>query len=232
MQEKFESFQKNYKYKIDRISAYLIDILIVAFLVTFLIGNTITNPFYNSYKSACDELNEVTKEASKDVDYSNQESMEKYIKTISPYNRTCHIRSNFASYVWYTILTFFYFGLFAYLNDGQTLGKKMFRVKVVNNKDGKSAKFYQLMIRNIFGGALILGLGGANLTMFLSIGLPLIKEPYSYTVALSMLRLLSLVLDIVFLSLFVFKKNGRTLDDLIGGTKVISIEKKRVSKEN
>lgn len=232
MKEKVEKFQNSYKYKVDRISAYLIDLLIVAFLVTFLVGNTITNPFYNSYRSACDELREVTNEASKDVDYSSKESMDNYVKKVSPYNRTCHIRSNYASYVWYTILIFFYFGLFAYLNDGQTLGKKMFKLKVVNNSDGKSAKFYQLMIRNIFGGALILGLGGANITMFLSIGLPLIKNPYNYTIALSILRLLSLVLDTVFIGIFIFNKNGRTLDDFIGKTKVISINKKRVSKEN
>ena len=59
----------------------------------------------------------------------------------------------------------------------------------------------------------------------------IIKNPYNYTIALSVLRLLSMVLDTVFIGIFIFNKTGRTLDDFIGKTKVISINKKKVSKE-
>jgi uncharacterized RDD family membrane protein YckC len=230
MKDKIESFQNGYKYKVDRISAYLIDLLIVTFLITFLVSNTITNPFYNKTNSVCSAYSEVEKEAKKDLDYASPESITAYIKKISPTYRTCYIRKSYAGYVWYVILTLFYFGLFAYLNDGQTLGKKMFRLKVVNNKDGKSAKFYQLIIRNIFGGNRLLA--GNNLVILISLFLPLIKNGYHFSIGISILAILTYIIDIVFILLFIFKKNGRTLDDLLGFTKVIRVDKKRVSKEN
>ncbi len=230
MKEKLDNFHEGYKYKVDRISAYLIDLLIIAFLITFLISNTITNPFYNNTREACSAYTEVYNEAKKDLDYSDTKSVTNYIKKISPTYRTCYIRKNYASYVWYIILTIFYFGLFNYLNDGQTLGKKMFRLRVVNNKDGKSAKFSQLVIRNIFGGNQLLA--GNNIVIILSLFLPLIKNGYHFSIALSILLFITYILDIVFILIFIFKKNGRTLDDLIGSTKVIRVEKKRVSKEN
>ena len=48
MKKFLENFQSGYKYKVDRISAYLIDLLLIAFLVTFLMSNSITNPFYEN----------------------------------------------------------------------------------------------------------------------------------------------------------------------------------------
>ena len=230
MKEKLDSLHNGYKYKVDRISAYLIDLLIIAFLITFLISNTITNPFYNNTKEACSVYSEVAKEAKKDLDYNDSKSVLRYIKKISPTYRTCHIRKNYASFVWYIILTIFYFGLFAYLNDGQTIGKKLFSLKVVNNKDGKSVKFHQMIIRNIFGGSRLLA--GNNLVICLSLFLPLIKDGYGYNIAISVLSVLTYLLDLVFILLYLVKKNGRTLDDLVGSTKVIRVEKKRVSKEN
>ena len=230
MKEKFENFQNGYKYKVDRISAYLIDLLIVAFLVTFLIGNTITNPFYNNINEAYSAYHQVSKEAKKDLDFNDSKSVIQYVKKISPTYRTYYIRSYYAQFVWYVILTIFYFGLFAYMNDGQTLGKKMFKLRVVDKDSGKSAKFKQLAIRNIFGGNVLFG--GNNLIILLSLLVPLVKNGYYFSITTSVLTLIAYVLDIVFIILFVFKKNGRSLDDLVGSTKVIRVEKKRVSKEN
>jgi uncharacterized RDD family membrane protein YckC len=232
MKKFLENFQSGYKYKVDRISAYLIDLLLIAFLVTFLMSNSITNPFYENTIEACNAYSEVSKTEKKDLDYSDSKSVTNYVKKVSPYHRTCYIRRNYASYVWYVLLTIFYFGLFAYLNDGQTIGKKLLRLRVVNNKDGKNAKFIQLLFRNIFGGDVLLTGTGNNFIILLYLFLPFIKNGYAFTISLSILIISTYVLDFLFIILFIFKKNGRTLDDLVGSTKVIRVEKKRVSKEN
>lgn len=226
MKDKLEGFEKGYKSKNDRITAYLIDLLLVTFLVTFLIGNSYTNPFYNNTNEAYKEFSTIYNEEKKNVDSSNEKEIIEFTKKVSPYYRTYYIRKYFASSLWMIILIVFYFGLFAYLNDGQTLGKKMFKVRVVN-KDGKSAKFHQLVIRNVFGGLTLLA--GNNLVLLLNIVLPFIKDGFTFTITSYIISLLGVILDVVFIVLFIFKKNGRTLDDLIGSTKVISVSKKSVS---
>ena len=227
MKEKLESFENGYKYKSDRITAYLLDLFLVSILVTFLISNTITNPFYNTTREAYKEFSTVYNEEIKNVDATNERDVKEFTKKISPYYRTYFIRKNFASSLWMIILTVFYFGYFAYLNDGQTLGKKICRLKVVNNKTGKSANLYQLTVRNIFGGLMMVG--GTNLVLIFSCLLPLIKNGFTFTVTSYILTILGFVIDFIFITLFIFKKNGRTLDDLIGSTKVISVPKKSVS---
>ena len=230
MKEKIENFQNGYRYKVDRISAYLIDLLLVSFLITFLVSNTITNPFYNNTREACSAYTQVAKEERKDINFNDSKSITSYVKKISPAYRTCYIRKNYAGYVWYVVITIFYFGLFAYMNDGQTLGKKMFNLRVVDKKTDKSPKFYQLLIRNIIGGNALIE--GNNLFILVAILLPIIKNGYQFTITLNTLVFISYFIDIVFITMFILKKNGRTLDDLIGSTKVIRVDKKRVSKEN
>ena len=49
-----------------------------------------------------------------------------------------------------TLLVCAYFTLLPFLLDGQTLGKKLFRIKVVNER-GEKASLKRLFIREIFG---------------------------------------------------------------------------------
>jgi uncharacterized RDD family membrane protein YckC len=49
-----------------------------------------------------------------------------------------------------TVLICAYYTLLPFLFDGQTLGKKLFRIKVVNEK-GEKASLKRLFIREIFG---------------------------------------------------------------------------------
>ena len=219
--------KERYRYKSDRVSAYILDLLLVTILVTFLMQNAITNPFFNNTKEAQKEYVAVYKEEMAENKLSNSNEVDKFIKKVSPAYRTYNIRNSFALSLWTVIITLFYFGLFAWFNDGQTLGKKISKLKVVNNSDGKSASLFQLCFRNIFGGNAFLG--GCNTIILINMFLPLIKNSYVYMVISVSLTSFAYFIDIVFLLLFVIKKNGRTLDDLVGRTKVIRFDKKSVS---
>ena len=213
--------------KYDRVTAYLIDLLLVAVLVTLLIQNSITNPFYNNTLEAQREFTQTYNSEVVKYNLDNKNELVKFVKAVAPAYRTQFIRKNFASSLWYVVLTVFYFGFFAWFNDGQTLGKKISRLKVVNNEDGKSASLKQLIVRNIFGGNLLLL--GNNIAILGYAILPIVKNSFVFMIITSLLSIVSVILDVVFLWLFLFKKNGRTLDDLIGKTKVVMIPKKNVS---
>ena len=219
--------KERYRYISDRVTAYILDLLLITVLVTCLMHNSITNPFYNNIKDAQNEYVAVYKQEMKENKLSNSKEVDRFFKNVSKEFRTYNIRNTFALTLWTVILTVFYFGLFAWFNDGQTLGKKLSKLKVVNNKDGKSASLFQLCIRNIFGGNAFLG--GCNTIILLNLFLPLIKNSYVYMLTSISLSMLAYLIDFIFIVLFLFKKNGRTLDDLVGGTKVIRYSKKSVS---
>lgn len=232
-EKKSERFEKNYRYFTDRVTAYLIDLLIVVFLSTMLATSTVTNPFYNNTTEAYNEFKEVyettLEEVNKDGKIETKES-EKLMNKVGPTFRTYYIRSKFAIYLWYIVLYFFYFGFFAYLNNGQTIGKKLYRLKVVEKDSTKKPSLVKMMRRCFFGGMSVIC--GNNIAVILLLGtMALVKPPFPFMVLIALFTALGFILDFVFVLLYVFKKNHRTLDDLIGNTKVISMPKKNVSKE-
>lgn len=105
-----------------------------------------------------------------------------------------------------------YFIIFGYLNKGQTIGKKLVKIKVVNN-NGDTPSIYNMIFRNVF----IYGL----FTMLFSI---LFIDIINFKIFMSVYFILSYIeCIIVVISFFMvlYKKDGRGLHDIIAKTKVI-----------
>lgn len=105
-----------------------------------------------------------------------------------------------------------YFIIFGYLNKGQTIGKKLVKIKVVNN-NGDTPSIYNMIFRNVF----IYGL----FTMLFSI---LFIDIINFKIFMSVYFILSYIeCIIVVISFFMvlYKKDGRGLHDVIAKTKVI-----------
>lgn len=85
------------------------------------------------------------------------------------------------------------------VNRSQTLGKYIFNIQVINNKTGKRVGFWRYAIlRTFIGETLVIG------------AIPIIGWVF---------QPLYFIAD----SLFIFRKDRRTLHDLIGGTSVINL---------
>ncbi len=224
---KEETIRRKYWYRCNRITAYLIDLLIVLVLTTLLAESSITNPYKENVKSSYEEFKtvynlEVEKIENKDL---NKKDLESMIKSIAKPYRIYTIRSNFASYLWYLVILFFYLGFFQYYNNGQSLGKKFYRLKVVDKND-KKASLKQMLVRNIFGGNTFIF--GNNVVILLSLlTMVFVKNPVLFVYIYTIVTGLGFIMDAIFIILFLFKKNARSLDDLIGGTKVIETTMKK-----
>ena len=225
--KKEDAIRKKYWYRCNRVTAYLIDLLIVLVLTTLLAESSITNPYKGNALSSYDEFKtvynaELAKRENKVVDKNELESM---IKSIAKPYRIYTIRSNFASYLWYIVIIIFYFGFFQYYNNGQSIGKKLYKLKVVDKND-KKASLKQMLVRNIFGGNTFIF--GNNLIILLSLlTMVFVKNPVHFVYIYTVVTGLGFIFDAVFIILFLFKKNARSLDDLVGGTKVIETPMKK-----
>ena len=74
--------------------------------------------------------------------------------------------------LWYLIIFMLYNVLFAYFNDGQTLGKKIFKLRVVK-KEGEKASIENFLVRSLFNGSTFFF--GINLVVIIRIVFSLIN---------------------------------------------------------
>ena len=205
------------KYVYRRISAFLIDIFLVTFISTIFSSISYVNPFIGNYKVAYDEYREIYKSESESVltnptiknvvDYSNK--MSKQIYKID--------YSMLFNNIYYLVFSFLYFVLFAYFTNGQTLGKKLFKLKVVR-QDGEKVKLSNLMLRTFLSGSSIFM--GVNIIVIIQLLLLMIPQNQVYFYAILFSSMISYVIEIIALVLL-FSKEHRSLDDIIGSTKVI-----------
>ena len=205
------------KYVYRRISAFLIDIFLVTFISTIFSSISYVNPFIGNYKVAYDEYRENYKSESESVltnptiknvvDYSNK--MSKQIYKID--------YSMLFNNIYYLVFSFLYFVLFAYFTNGQTLGKKLFKLKVVR-QDGEKVKLSNLMLRTFLSGSSIFM--GVNIIVIIQLLILMIPQNQVYFYAILFSSMISYVIEIIGLVLL-FSKEHRSLDDIIGSTKVI-----------
>ena len=186
-----------------RIGAYIIDILIVAFISVLL---TMWIPKSEKYQKAVEE------ESTLISDYSDKKINEsEYIDKMYEARYTIE-KENLVESIVSLVLTFGYFATFAYYNNGQTLGKKLLKIKVVTN-DGKEPSHFQFMGRSLI-------INGC-LASLLSIILILIIKSNQYSYTIGIVSIVQSVIMFASLISVISRKDRRGIHDLISNTKVV-----------
>jgi len=190
---------------LQRLLAYIVDVFIIGFVGTLL---TFFIPVSEKYQEAMD--------ASKDLaeSYVNKEiSNEEYIEKYGEYNYILEKETVLITVV-NLIITVAYFGTYNYYNHGQTLGKKLMKIRI-EGIDGKEVSHVTYLLRT----ALIYGVFFSILSlMFLCF---IQKDQYLYTVGF--INLLSSIFVWVSIFMILFRKDGRGLHDLLCKTRVVSV---------
>ena len=104
-----------------------------------------------------------------------------------------------------------------YVFKGQTIGKKILKIKIINN-NGSETTFMNLLRRDLLGVVIVEGS-----FVPLSNYIRNVLMPYVGRVPVQYLVYLFTIISLVSVSLLVFKKNGRMFHDYIGGTKVVML---------
>lgn len=194
--------------KLKRITAYILDILFVYFIAAALFMLPI---FKNDYKNYMDTTTEYLEyivtlgsgEADRDIELDYVYSISKNSQPLSII--TCG-------------LLFLYFGVIAYIFKGQTLGKKIMKLKVVPDK-GKNLDVNLFMIR-----AIIL----TNLLPKIASIIVLTKlSPSNWLIAENVISEISNIITFLILGFMIFRDDERGLHDLICKTKVVESNKEK-----
>lgn len=188
-----------------RIIAFVIDIVIVS-LVVSLINLLPLDPYKDKYKDAYEKYNEV-------VQKSTEDEKNDYKDEIIELNYEVYKYRTYSSMFSATALIL-YFGVLPLVMNGQTLSKKIMKLRVVSNNE-KKLNFWKYLIRIVILNNIWLSLINIGAVYVVS-GVKF----YYVTYVISMLSSLIYMLNLI---MVMFRKDNRGLHDMVAGTKVIEV---------
>ena len=193
--------------KIKRVFAYIIDMLIVYLISAIILAipaiNYDTEEYMNYYKEYTEIITSTEETTDEVIEKQNELT----------YKMT-YLAKN--SLVIQAITTFGYFGIAAYLMKGQTIGKKLQRIKVVSNDD-KEMNQHLFILRSVILTNLI--------PQIASIIAIFTLKQNNWIIAETIIGNISLVISFALILVLIFRTDERSLHDIICKTKVIEVPK-------
>ena len=194
--------------KVKRIAAYIIDMVIVYFISSLFLMIPAFSYDTEKYLDHFEEYTKLLAESEKITD-----------EVIEKQNSLTYKMSYLAknSLVIQAVVTFAYFGIASFLLKGQTLGKKMLKIKVVRIND-KELNPHLYILRSIILTNLIPSIASI-------IAIFTLKETTWITVE-SIIGNISIIISFALIFCMIFRNDERSIHDLICQTKVIEVESK------
>ena len=189
------------KVTIRRIFSYIIDYIIIAVVSSLFANIAIINPNYEEYQEKYNNYTEILGET---LSNSDTESLEDISYELS--------KSGIYVSIINLTITFGYFVVFQYFNKGQTIGKKLLKVKVkdVNNE---RVRFSQILIHSLIINSIV--------TSLLSVVAIASLSKVTFLKLNSIIQLIDMGLVFVSIGFMLFREDGRGLHDMIANTIVV-----------
>ena len=194
-----------------RVIAYLMDFLFITILVSFIVNIKIINPYLDKYRDTYDEYNKLITDVNENkLDTESDEYKTKIVDLTYDLNKYRVVSASISS-----ILFLGYFGVLQYILKGQTLGKKIMKIKVTSVSDKK------LNILNFLTRSVILN--NILFSIILIVGVYVFNKNNYYNLSLIVYYIELLVMSLIVL-MIVLRKDNRGLHELITNTKVVAVD--------
>lgn len=187
-----------------RIGAYIVDIIVITMISSMFVRIEFLNPKYDEYEKAYNEYIDFTSEVINNPEKVNDSNLNDITYNLS--------KTGLATSIITLVVTTLYFVGFQYINRGQTLGKKLFKIQVVDSEN-KKLKFYQVLVRALLIDKIATNAISAILISTLS------KD--AYLTGSQYVELVDMAIMAASFILIMFREDGKGLHDMIVGTKVV-----------
>jgi len=208
-------------FKIRRVLAYIFDVIAIS-LISSALSMSPLNPNIEKKESLNIEYTEKVEELNESLSKLDSDEDSEKVNELSEnfyeyYQNYLYKQTRISLYE--GLITFssivLYFVFFAYFFEGETVGKRLMKIKIVKN-DGKRVKIVNLLVRAAF----LYGVIITALNIIFSYVFPIKSFLYLYNV----LYYISLGIEVTTLIMILKRNDGRGLHDLIAGTKVIDVK--------
>ena len=194
-----------------RVMAYIIDVLIFSIVLTPIINWSVINPYIDEYTENYSEYTEFIEQANAgEIDTETDEYKDKIVDLNYNINKYKVISSSIS-----VVGFILYFAVLQWALKGQTIGKKIMKIRVVANKEDKKLNVGNYILRSLI-------LNNIIFSIILIIGVYIFKASGYYTLSMVVSYLQLLVMSLIML-MVVLRKDFRGLHDFVAGTKVIDL---------
>ena len=194
-----------------RVMAYIIDVLIFSIVLTPIINWSVINPYIDEYTENYSEYTELIEQANAgEIDTETDEYKDKIVDLNYNINKYKVISSSIS-----VVGFILYFAVLQWALKGQTIGKKIMKIRVVANNEDKKLNVGNYILRSLI-------LNNIIFSIILIIGVYIFKAPGYYTLSMVVSYLQLLVMSLIML-MVVLRKDFRGLHDFVAGTKVIDL---------
>lgn len=194
-----------------RVMAYIIDVLIFSIVLTPIINWSVINPYIDEYTENYSEYTELIEQANAgEIDTETDEYKDKIVDLNYNINKYKVISSSIS-----VVGFILYFAVLQWALNGQTIGKKIMKIRVVANNEDKKLNVGNYILRSLI-------LNNIIFSIILIIGVYIFKAPGYYTLSMVVSYLQLLVMSLIML-MVVLRKDFRGLHDFVAGTKVIDL---------
>lgn len=199
-------------YFLPRVLAYVIDYMIIT-AALFLISSII--PQDKNYESYLKEYEDIQTKYMESV--SNPDKKENTMTAEEYVNRSADVtydldRCNVPIMIIEAFVVLGYYSVFAYYNHGQTIGKKLMKIRIVST-NGKEVSMNQYIYRSLLIHSLLAKIILIEFVLFIG------RANYFY--ASFVVQGIQMVLIIVSIFMVLYSKNGRGLHDRLARTQVV-----------
>ncbi len=187
-----------------RFMAFILDIIIVTMVV-----DIISMPFVDS-KNTEKLMNESNEVVQKYVD--GEINIDTYVTEMIPIIYRTEKNNGFISLIT-IVMEILYFVVFQIYNDGQTIGKKLLKIKVVS-KDGKLT-MNQMIFRSLIINSILVEL--------ISFGFMLFASQKTYFYGVGSFEIIQYIILLISAFMVIFGESKEGLHDKIAHTKVLKL---------
>jgi len=186
-----------------RLLAYLIDIVIVSLIVSIVTMGISSTKTENLQKQLAEvQNNYISGELSMDDYVDSSTSLMYEMEKSSAVSTTINI-----------VIMIGYFIIFQYLNKGQTLGKKLLKIKITEK--GKEPKLITVIIRSLLIDGILINLIGVLLVISLN--------DYAYVMVYGIFSMLYMLFILISLTMMLFRNDKVALHDIITRSNVVEV---------
>ena len=199
-----------------RAGAYLLDLVIVALVVSLLSYVPILNPNRVAYSEKYNELSNLYTQFT-----NNEISREEYEEAYVPISYDLY-RLN-ANYVILDIVAvLLYFGVLPFFTGGQTIGKKLFNLRI-SSVDDKPLTIFNYLLRALVLHNIIISI--------LEILIVYLMTADSFFYVYKNVNMVGYIITYITLFMVIVRKDNRGLHDMVARTKVVKISDNKMERE-
>ena len=186
----------------ERLGAYIIDTLIISFIFSLICLGF--GEYTSNSKKLMDELD--NKLVSNEI--TTEEYLEEYQGALYDYQKENVLKSSIS-----VALTIAYIVVFQYMNKGQTIGKKLLKIRIVDKDTENPVSILRGLLRSFIVYSI--------LSSFLCIIFSYILNKNNYFIGYSTLLILEGIFTLTTIMFVLYRSDGRGLHDMMANTKVI-----------